>query len=73
MATYTIELRKICKIYGRQTVESWFKSYKLEDYLTQEQINVIKNDNVWSKDRLAKKIVDHYFMREIRFRNSCSF
>ena len=38
MATYTIELRKICDIYGRDEVESWFKNYKLEDYLTSTQI-----------------------------------
>lgn len=66
MAKYTIELRKVCDIYGRDEVESWFNSYELTDFLTKEQASVITNSNVWSKDRLAKKIVDHYFMREIR-------
>lgn len=66
MAKYTIELRKVCDIYGRDEVESWFNSYELTDFLTQEQALVITNSKVWSKDRLAKKIVDHYFMREIR-------
>lgn len=41
MAKYTIELRRICEIYGREEVEKWFSAYNLEDYLTQEQINVI--------------------------------
>ena len=67
MATYTIELRKVCDLYGRDEVEKWFKSYNLEDYLTNEQITVLSKENIWTKDKLAKMIVDHYFMREIRF------
>ena len=66
MATYTIELRKVCDLYGRDEVEKWFKSYNLEDYLTNEQITVLSKENIWSKDKLARMIVDHYFMREIR-------
>lgn len=73
MAKYTIELRKVCDIYGRDEVESWFNSYELTDFLTQEQASVIINSNVWSKDRLAKKIVDHYFMREIGFETPALF
>ena len=65
MSKYTIELRKICDIYGRNEVENWFMDYDLSDYLTQSQIDVISETNTWSKDKLAKKIVDHYFMREI--------
>lgn len=65
MASYTIELRKVCDIYTREEVENWFKDYELTDFLTQEEIEVIQNSNIWSKDRLARKIVDHYFMREI--------
>lgn len=41
MATYTMELRKVIEYYGREEVENWFKSYKLEDFLTPEQIQVI--------------------------------
>lgn len=67
MATYSIELRKVCDLYGRDEVENWFKSYNLEDYLTNEQITVLSKENIWSKDKLARMIVDHYFMREIRF------
>lgn len=65
MATYTVELRKICELYGRNEVENWFKDYSLTDYLTPIQIEQIEKFNVWSKDRLARKIVDHYYMREI--------
>lgn len=65
MATYTIELRKIIDLYGRDEVESWFKSYNLEDSLTPEQIEQIEKYGVWSKEKLATLIVDHYYMREI--------
>lgn len=67
MAKYTIELRRVCEIYGRDEVENWFKSYDLSEFLTEKQIEQITKANVWSKDKLAKKIVDHYFMREIGF------
>lgn len=67
MAKYTIELRKICDYYSREEVEKWFKDYNLQDFLRPDEIESIENANIWSKDRLAKKIVDHYFMREIGF------
>ncbi len=73
MAKYTIELRRICDIYGRDEVENWFKDYKIENYLTPTQIEQIQKFNVWSKDRLATKIVDHYYMREIGFETPALF
>ena len=65
MSRYTIELRSLVNLYGRDVIEGWFKDYELSDYLTPEQIDVITVDSVWSKDRLARDIVDKYFMREI--------
>ena len=73
MASYTIELRRICDIFGREEVEKWFKDYELTDYLTSKQIEQIELNKVWSKDRLAKKIVDHYYMREIGFETPALF
>ena len=73
MATYTIELRKICDLYGRDEVENWFKSYNLSDFLTPEQIAQIEKYNVWTKEKLAKQIVDHYYMREIGFETPALF
>lgn len=73
MAKYTIELRRICDIYGRDEVESWFKNYDINNYLTPTQIEQIQKFNVWSKDRLATKIVDHYYMREIGFETPTLF
>lgn len=73
MAQYTIELRKICEIFTREEVENWFKSYELSDFLTSEQIQTILKFNVWSKEKLAKQIVDHYYMREIGFETPALF
>lgn len=73
MASYTMELRKVCDIYGRNEVEKWFKSYDLSHYLTPLQIEQIEKFNVWSKDRLAEKIVEHYYMREIGFETPALF
>ena len=74
MSKYTMELRKLFEpitytptLFTRNEVEGFFKDYNLNDYLTTEQINVINEAGIWSKDRLAKKIVDHYYMRELGF------
>ena len=71
MAKYTFELRELFEplkfsppLYTRSEVEAWFKDYELEDYLTSDEIQVITERGTWSKDKLAKKIVDHYYMRE---------
>lgn len=73
MASYTIELRKVIDLYGRDEVESWFKDYEISDYLTNEQANLIKEAGVWNKDRLAKDIVNHYYFREIGFETPFMF
>ena len=73
MSKYTIELRHLFDFFTRDTVEGWFKDYNLEDYLTYEQINTIETAGIWSKDKLAKKIVDHYYMREIGFETPALF
>lgn len=65
MAKYTMELRRVCDLFTREEVENWFKDYDLADYLTPDEIRVIESRNTFSKDKLAKLIVDHYFMREI--------
>ena len=71
MSKYTFELRELFEpikfnppIYTRSQVEDFFKDYELSDYLTQEQIDVINTAGIWNKDKLARKIVDHYYMRE---------
>lgn len=65
MSKYTFELREVISTFGRDEVKNWFSDYKLEDYLTPEEIQVIEDKGVWNKDQLAERILDHYYMREI--------
>jgi len=73
MAKYTIELRKIIANRSREEVESWFKDWNLEDYLTADEIEVIEDRGTFSKDKLARLIVDHYYMREIGYETVALF
>lgn len=67
MAYYTMELRTVIDYEGREKVENYFKDYCLNNYLRPDEIETILKANIWSKDRLATKIVDHYYMREIGY------
>ena len=65
MAKYTMTLREIISTFGEDEVKSWFKNYELSDYLTADEIAVIEEKGVWSKDQLADRIVKHFMLREI--------
>lgn len=72
MSKYTMELRELFTpikfnppLYTKEQVEGFFKDYELTDFLTSEQIETIENAGIWNKDKLAKMIVNHYYMREI--------
>ena len=65
MSKYTIELRNVIMIYGEETVKNWFMDYELSDYLTPEQIETIETAGLWTKEKLADKIINHFYMREI--------
>lgn len=65
MSRYTTELRFIVQNTSLEEVEGWFKDYELSDYLTEEEIAVIDERGTWNKDKLAKLIVEHYWMHEI--------
>lgn len=74
MANVTMTLYEIINnFYSRNEVEEWFKNYELSDYLTPEQIAVINEHGTWSKNKLAKKIVDRYLMKEIGFETMALF
>ena len=80
MSKYTLQLRELFEpirfdppIYTKAQVESWFKDYDLDDYLTEEQQAVITATGLWTKDKLATKIVNHYYMREIGFETIALF
>ena len=65
MSKYTIELRNVIMFYGEETVKSWFMDYELTDYLTEDQIETIETAGLWTKEKLADKIINHFYMREI--------
>lgn len=73
MARYTIELRNIGNLFGEEEVKKWFSNYELSDFLTPEEIAVINERGTWNKERLANKIYNHYFMREIGFETPALF
>ena len=65
---YTMTLYEIINnFYTRSEVEGWFKDYQLSDYLTEDQIDTITENGLWTKDKLAKKIVDHFLTEQIGF------
>ena len=66
MARYTTNFKNLIDlgIVTREQIEDIFKDYELSDFLTSEEIDVIEERGTWSKDKLAKKIVEHYYFRE---------
>lgn len=75
MSKYTTNFKSVIDLglYTRENIENIFKDYELSDYLTQDEIDVINERGTWSKDKLAKKIVDHYYLREIGFETIAMF
>lgn len=65
MAKYTMELRELISTFGEEEVKGWFSQYELSDYLTPEEIAVVNERGTWDKDKLAQRIIDHYYTREI--------
>ena len=75
MSRYTTTFRNLINggFVTREEIENIFKSYELSDYLTSEEIEVIETRGTWNKDKLAKKIVDHYFMKDLGFETYSMF
>lgn len=65
MSKYTMEIRELISAFGEDEVKGYFTDYDLADYLTEEEINVINERGVWSKEQLADRIIEHFFTREI--------
>lgn len=65
MAKYTFTLREAVSTFGEDQVKAWFMDYELSDYLTPEEIKVINDRSVWSKEQLASRIILHYKNREV--------
>ena len=60
-----MEVRELISTFGRDEVKSWFEQYELSDFLTPEEIAVINERGTWDKDKLAERIIDHFYTREI--------
>lgn len=67
MSDYTVTLKRVCDVYGKQSVLNWFKSYSLYDYLTIDEVSTIGYLKVFSPDTLAEMILNHYYFSEIAF------
>lgn len=65
MSKYTMEIRELISTFGEDEVKGYFMDYELSDYLAPEEIQVIDNRGVWSKEQLANRIIEHYYTREI--------
>lgn len=75
MSKYTITFEELIELgwATEEDIKSCFTSYELSDYLTQEEIEVINTRGTWDKYKLANKIFNHYYMREIGFQTFARF
>ena len=65
MSKYTYQLRNVILFTSLEEVKSWLKDYDLADYLTEDQLEVVTEAGLFNKDKLADRIINHYYMREI--------
>ena len=73
MSRYTIQLKDIISLYGYDEVISWFNSYDIGAFLTQQEIAVINERGTWKPERLAEKIINHYLIYEIGYETPALF
>ena len=65
MSKYTYELRNVIMFTSLDEVKSWLTDYNLSDYLTSDQLAVVTEAGLFDKDKLADRIINHYYTREI--------
>jgi hypothetical protein len=75
MSKYTTTFRNLIEggFVTREEIENIFKSYNMLDYLTQEEVDVINTRGTWTPSKLAKKIVDHYYLKDLGFETYSMF
>jgi len=75
MSRYTTTFRSLIEggFVTREDIENIFKSYNMLDYLTQEEVDVINTRGTWTPSKLAKKIVDHYYLKDLGFETYAMF
>ena len=65
MSKYTYQLRNVIMFTSLNEVKSWLTDYDLADYLTSDQLEVVTEAGLFDKEKLADRIINHYYMREI--------
>lgn len=75
MSRYTTNFRSLIEggFVTRADIEDIFKSYNMSDYLTDDEIEVIETRGTWTPEKLAKKIVDHYYLKDLGFETYAMF
>ena len=75
MSKYTTSFRSLIEggFVTREDIENIFKSYNMSDYLTEDEIEVINTRGTWTPEKLAKKIVDHYYLKDLGFETYAMF
>lgn len=75
MATYSTNFYSLINmgIFTRDELKAWFMDYELTDYLTDEEIEKINTRGTWSKEKLADKIIDHYYMKDFGLETPAMF
>lgn len=74
MSKYTTNFYSLMHMgYTKDELKSWFMDYELSDYLTNDEIDVINTRGTWSKEKLAEKIIDHYYLKDIGFETPMMF
>ena len=75
MSRYTTNFKNLVDggFVPREEIENIFKSYNMLDYLTQEEVDVINTRGTWTPSKLAKKIVDHYYLKDLGFETYAMF
>ena len=74
MSKYTTNFYSLMHMgYTKEELKSWFMDYELSDYLTNDEILVVNTRGTWSKERLAEKIIDHYFLKDFGFETPMMF
>lgn len=69
MSKYTTNFKTLVNmgIFSKAEIVAWFTDYELSDFLTSDEINIINSRGTWNKEKLAKRIVDEYYFRDIGF------
>ena len=75
MSKYTTSFHSLISggFVTRDNIEAIFKDYELSDYLTSDEIQVIEDRGTWTKDKLAEKIVNHFYFTELGFETYAMF